>query len=421
MPRLPIPGSDEEQWGALLNDFLRAGHRADGATSQVAEVYNVRDFGARGDDATDDTRAIQAAIDAAQAARGGVVSFPVGVFRTTATLLLKSNAVVLQGAGNASIIKPAMPTGAAIRISHANDLFQCINNQVADLTLDRGVRPEPTAIGLTIEHARYTRVARLNVHNQGIGIAVGVPEMGGIPTQFVYIDQVFVSGGNFPDAGIRFFSGADYAVSRSFIEPSNRGIVMSGDANGIFIMQTSVINGNAYEFGIVSEGTGFARYLIGVNVENALQAQIHISGNPGTKRIVISSCWLGAGDLKGATRTGIRIEPGIENVVISECRIGDQRMYGIHSQGSRVRIAGNIIEANSTLGARRFDGIYLAGGSDVIVQSNLVHGPNHRYGIYTAGNLDNYIISENILRGNGSGGLLDTATGTHKLVGTNLQ
>lgn len=41
-------------------------------------TFNVRDFGAVGDGATDDTEAIQAAIDAAEAAGGGTVYFPAG-------------------------------------------------------------------------------------------------------------------------------------------------------------------------------------------------------------------------------------------------------------------------------------------------------------------------------------------------------
>jgi len=49
-------------------------------------VFNVKDYGAVGDGSTDDTTEIQAAIDAANTAGGGVVFFPPGTYRTTSTL-----------------------------------------------------------------------------------------------------------------------------------------------------------------------------------------------------------------------------------------------------------------------------------------------------------------------------------------------
>ena len=68
-------------------------------------VFNVQDYGALGDGITDDTAAIQAAIDAAAAAGGGTVQIPAGVYRVSGgeeasdgCLMLKSN-VYLQGAG----------------------------------------------------------------------------------------------------------------------------------------------------------------------------------------------------------------------------------------------------------------------------------------------------------------------------------
>ena len=72
------------------------------------------DFGAVGDDATDNLTAIQAAIDAADAAGGGVVFFPPGIFRFSGQLDHEPN-VTLRGAGRGiSILKY---TGAAVALS----------------------------------------------------------------------------------------------------------------------------------------------------------------------------------------------------------------------------------------------------------------------------------------------------------------
>jgi hypothetical protein len=319
------------------------------------------------------------------------------------------------------MIKSSVPVSSVIRIGHANDLNQCTNNQIIDLTIDRSVKPDLDSSGISVERARYIRVTRVNVHNQGQGFAIGVRGEVGIPTQFVYLDQVLVTGGNFPDSCIHFYAGADFAISRSFVEPSNRGIVMAEDSNGILIVQTTVINGNAFNYGIVSEGTGFARYMIGVNVENALHQQIRIAGVPGNKRVVVADSWIGAGDAEGTTRGGILIEPGIENVTIANNRIGDQRTFGIKSHGSYVRIVHNVIESNGSACPREYDGIILGGGYNVLVQGNTVYGSTQRYGILAAGDLDYYLIADNILHRNGIGGLRVDASGQHKIVHSNLE
>jgi len=55
-----------------------------------AKIYNVRDFGAKGDGSTLDTNAIQSTIDAASKDQGGTVLIPAGTF-ITGTIELKSN------------------------------------------------------------------------------------------------------------------------------------------------------------------------------------------------------------------------------------------------------------------------------------------------------------------------------------------
>lgn len=72
--------------------MLSAGNPAEWAK---AGVYNVRSFGATGRGTADDTAPIQAAIDVAESAGGGIVSFPPGNYRIT-TLMLKEG-VLLQG------------------------------------------------------------------------------------------------------------------------------------------------------------------------------------------------------------------------------------------------------------------------------------------------------------------------------------
>jgi polygalacturonase len=70
--------------------------------SPVAGLFNVRDFGAKGDGVTKDTAAIQSTIDACSAAGGGLVYFPQGRF-LSGTLTLKDN-VTLHLSPNAILL-----------------------------------------------------------------------------------------------------------------------------------------------------------------------------------------------------------------------------------------------------------------------------------------------------------------------------
>lgn len=148
MARLPLPGDDDDAWGALLNEFLRVSHHDDGrlrsiietfesvadmkaapldagqlvetkgyhaagdgggaryliktradfgaapdeygdhtiastgdvAVLQVCTVVNVKQFGAKGDGATDDTTAVQAAY-AYAVEHGGRLYLPPGAYK----------------------------------------------------------------------------------------------------------------------------------------------------------------------------------------------------------------------------------------------------------------------------------------------------------------------------------------------------
>jgi hypothetical protein len=63
-----------------------------------ARVYNIRDFGAKGDGTTLDTLALQAAIDACNQDQGGTVLVPAGVF-VIGTVEMKSNVTLRIAAG----------------------------------------------------------------------------------------------------------------------------------------------------------------------------------------------------------------------------------------------------------------------------------------------------------------------------------
>lgn len=75
-------------------------------------VFNVKAYGAVGNGAADDTAALQATINAAQHAGGGVVYVPQGTYVITASLTISRSGVNLLGAGQTATIIEAATTYA---------------------------------------------------------------------------------------------------------------------------------------------------------------------------------------------------------------------------------------------------------------------------------------------------------------------
>jgi hypothetical protein len=97
-------GEHGEKWtaGGRLPDFSFAGyHRGEEPIPNVPQTTSVKDFGAVGDGVADDTKAIQAAIDAT---KSGAVFLPAGRYLVSDYLRIGKSGVVLRGAGPAKSV-----------------------------------------------------------------------------------------------------------------------------------------------------------------------------------------------------------------------------------------------------------------------------------------------------------------------------
>src|SRR4051812_30137039 len=87
-------------------------------------VYNVRDFGAKGDGKTLDTKAIDKAIETAAGKGGGTVYFPAGDYLSV-TIHLKSNIALYLDQG-ATIVADSMSKTSQYDLpeKNANEVYQ---------------------------------------------------------------------------------------------------------------------------------------------------------------------------------------------------------------------------------------------------------------------------------------------------------
>ncbi len=89
---------------AGLPDFSRVGYREGAVPPEREATIDPTEHGARPDDGTDDGPALQAALDAAAAAGGGVVRLDAGRWTLASRVSIHGDGVVLSGAGSGATI-----------------------------------------------------------------------------------------------------------------------------------------------------------------------------------------------------------------------------------------------------------------------------------------------------------------------------
>lgn len=405
--------------------------------------YDVREYGAEGDGQTDDTAEIQAAIDDAGEAGGGVVFFPPGDYRITRSLqVLEDDNLILHGTGDSSAVIVDSPTETALFIGSLvergfyNDYRAgegAHHNKVVNLAFDRKQKPAVTSTGVHVEDTAFTTLESVSLHNHGRGIAVGVQGGAGIPAHFVSILECTLDSAGtrftnhgFPDAAIKIFTAADIKIHDTDIFPTNVGIDMAGTSNAVQANQCVIGNTSPFDYGVRAKGDGFCRYISNSTITNAREAQISIEGT--TWLVNVTGTGINADPEKAPECIGIDVGDSAFRVQAIGNDIENQGGEAIRSRGDTVTISDNTIVDNAKSGADDVDSIYIDGtvtGSDhVRVANNRIWSSADRYGVTMTGDVDRFIVMGNDLtpandEADGNRLNVDVA-GTNSIVAHNL-
>lgn len=211
-----------------------------------AAITSVKNYGAKGDGATDDAAAIQAAITAIQTAGGGQLTFPAGTYNISTTLTISASNVMLAGAGgdmthnvgtqgasastklvwtgaaSGTMVKFASPTGASAQKQNGGGMvgffLQCagvagIGLQIQSWDMgefrDLGIiNPATTGVDMGVvatlgdaKDPQNNRLSQISVRcAEGSGAAASFLRLDGDSTAntslnvFEQIDGIFVNG-----------------------------------------------------------------------------------------------------------------------------------------------------------------------------------------------------------------------------------
>jgi len=250
------------------------------AAAEYASVFNVRGYGAIGNGSTDDTAAIQAAIDAAFAAGGGVVWFPQGIYKTTNTIIVKSG-VSVRGAGRGSaILRPAAGAYAGVVVNGATiyatlAMVSVTRASVASLTVDHATNSTTSnGIAITVDGAgtaaQHCTIVDCEVLPDD-SATYAIWNFKGQHTKilFNYVDGGITTSTATAQEGIESFGGEDVLVAGNTVQ--NVG------ANGIYVTSDATSGESKY---IRIRDNYIYRCKSGIRVAAGTHARsVHLHGN----------------------------------------------------------------------------------------------------------------------------------------------
>jgi len=395
----------------------------------LSSWIDVRGYGAIGDGSTDDTAAIQAALDVVDTAGRGTVYLPTGTYKITEALTVPGEIKIYGDGWNRSRILTTHATDDIFSMTSVSRIlitgFELYSNVTrtagSAFAISGGGQVQirdirALATGHLMIASSATKIHMEDTHmltNVTGGFNGGVKLTSVTSTDF---DNVFITYGNETpyDPAFRIETGCD-TISLRF----------SGNAPG------GGGTGNMIGLRLLNSGAGTPpRWVKCVNCyfEGGTSADF---ANAEDGIVVTSGTSLGLVDTYvSGSKMGLRVTAGNGIRVIG----GEYFRNGQHgifiNGGDDIHVIGAMVANNSAETAETYDGINI--GADVdnfsLIGNTVGRVTNvgasaikHRYDILvTAGTSNNYKIIGNTVKDGATATLLDNGTGTSKIVRFNI-
>ncbi len=424
-------GSISQNFVDLTSSQTKTGTLTAPLLDKGGQVYDVKAYGAAGDGATDDTAAVQAAINACQGSGSGIVYLPPGIYMISSQLNITSDDIGLVGAGaGASVIKTTSSATTVTMLQVGDGTDTIAHVRIEDILFDAATqRTAGTAIKVWLGFKTW--IVRVRA------------EHGYRAVHILNCTETFFRDSDIRDNSESAFVfesdlGAGYdcylnniAADNPNVANSNPGLQWLGGEN--FVIQ----NCDFLHFGegfLVAPSTGRQcrwGFFTTAEFDTASDNSVKLTGANGGDVVGLAfvNCWAGS-----ATNYGVLIEQGgtglIQGFRFVGCKILHNGLAGLRlAGGSDIGITGCDIIANSITTTNTRSGIEVtAGVMGLTVESCRIgngwqQGTTQSNGInFDSGATDNFAITGNDLRGNVNQaiGNLSGVTGTNGKIAQNL-
>lgn len=311
----------------------------------TVQAYDVTSYGAKGDGSTDDTAAIQAALDAANTAGGGLVSVPKGTF--IASNLTIHGKTTLAGAGASSILKfKTASTGNFIALNTpASDTAVIIQN----------IKLDGNSTGNDVVYFDNTGVAQDALHRL-INVLVYNPGRDGISMGPAVIESNLI--GCFVYNSGRYGYKFDVAATDNRIINCSSGLSLN---HGFFDLGNNnhFTDCKAYYAGYTGSSWtsgvhGFALIpaasqdlhlvsLVGCEAQNNAQDGFHIDGSASSatvQHVTITNCFADGNNEVAGAGVGFylnNVRYSVLNGNMTRSQSGAVHVYGLAIYGNSTR------------------------------------------------------------------------------------
>jgi len=389
----------------------------DAEPARAVESYNVADFVSP-----------QAAIDAAEAAGGGLVRFPCGTTVLASPLTVDAPGVTLEGCG---------PGGTTLRASFAIANIVTFGNSPAfspcggmrNLSITSSV-PRTAGHAIVIDGCEQGVLENLRIQTQGghgIRFSNGANSLASI--FFVRSVDIEIQGAftaiDITGANDRYF---DHVWLRGDRSPGSRGIQITSSGGDWFNDVESVL----FEVGVdvvppsgrAAEWMNFSNVLADTNLLYGFRFR-------GVSRgISCVRCWASTNGQDTLNGRGIMIESGT-GITFTDPRVINNGGHGFEARSAAADIAisggiftGNCIAPNCPTGVAHgivFDGTNGFRIQNVRSGSTVGQGNKQGFGIFLNTGCENYIVTGNDTRTNAIGGIRSVPPeAPNRLVQTNF-